>query len=241
MEDPLLSLATVLLFSGIAGIAIPIGAGIAYLEEDEVQEEPRNLHGAVIAFGGGILLGAITFELVPIGERALSVPWVVGAVAAGTVVIMLLDEVIKAYGGSKAQMLAMMIDFLPEALAFGALFGGETIEGRAFAVLIALQNLPEAYGSFQEMKTSSEMSNNGILARLAPLGILAPAAAVLGFFSLGGNEAVVGTITLFAAGGILYLVFQDIAPDAFAEGHWLATSTVTAGFLVAFVLTNLFS
>jgi ZIP family zinc transporter len=39
-------------------------------------------------------------------------------------------------------------------------------------------------------------------------------------------------IMLFAAGGILYLIFQDIAPQARLERHWGPPLGAVAGFLM---------
>lgn len=228
-----MSLTTVLLFSGLAGVAIPIGASLAYLEEERLSDEHHNLHGAVIAFGGGVLIGAIAFVLVPEGLRELSLPWSALAFAAGTLGIMLVDHVIEVYAENVGQLLAMLTDFVPEAIAFGALFAKGS-SGPFFAVLIALQNLPEAYTSFYNL-VDGDVSDEKALARLSPLALLGPAAATLGFLFLGDDPRLIGGLTLFAAGGILYLVFQDLAPEAFQEGHWLGTAAVSLGFLVGLV------
>lgn len=234
-----MSLTTVLLFSGIAGIAIPVGASIAYAEES-LGGPHHNLRGAIIAFGGGVLLGAMAFELVLSGLEAVHIVWAAFAFLGGAAVIMLVDRAVEGYAGPMEQGLALTIDFLPEAIAFGALFGGESIEGQVFAVLIAIQNLPEAYASFHEVRDNSQLARRGVLARLSPLALIGPIAAVAGYLLLSGSETIIGTITLFAGGGILYLVFQGIAPEAFEEGSWMATGTVTLGFVVAMVFHGIF-
>ena len=38
---------------------------------------------------------------------------------------------------------------------------------------------------------------------------------------------------LFASGGILYLIFQDIAPQARLERHWAPTLGAVLGFCFA--------
>lgn len=46
---------------------------------------------------------------------------------------------------------------------------------------------------------------------------------------------------LFAAGGILYSVFQDIAPQAKLNKHWLPTLGAVLGFalgLAGFMMTH---
>jgi len=47
-----------------------------------------------------------------------------------------------------AQFLAMLMDFLPEALALGAVFGHDRRLGVLLAAFIGAQNLPEGFNSF---------------------------------------------------------------------------------------------
>ena len=56
-----------------------------------------------------------------------------------------------------------------------------------------------------------------IMFLLVPLG---PIASLFGYYVLAGNEAVLGSIMLLASGGILYLIFQDIAPQSKLRRHW---------------------
>lgn len=228
-----MSLGVVLLFSGLAGVAIPVGSGLAYLESSLVGGEPHSLHGAVIAFGGGVFVAAVAFVLVP--EGLLLVPVVEAAVAfaLGTGAIMLVDHILAVYAGKRGKMLAMLTDFVPETIAFGALFGGQA-GGPLFAVLIALQNLAESYSSFLELREGGS-SSAGAWGRLAPLALLGPLGAMVGFIVLEDRPRAVGGLALFAAGGIVYLVFQDIAPDAFKEGDWRTAAAASLGFLVALV------
>ena len=56
-----------------------------------------------------------------------------------------------------------------------------------------------------------------IMFLLVPLG---PLAGLFGYYVLAGHEAMLGAIMLFASGGILYLIFQDIAPQSKLKKHW---------------------
>jgi len=40
---------------------------------------------------------------------------------------------------------------------------------------------------------------------------------------------------IFSAGGILYITFTDIAPQAKLENHWLPAIGVVAGFLLGLI------
>jgi ZIP family zinc transporter len=63
---------------------------------------------------------------------------------------------------------------------------------------------------------------------LVPLG---PAAGIAGHVYLAQYDQILDSIMLFASGGILYLVFQDIAPQAKLEKHWLPPMGAVLGFL----------
>ena len=66
-----------------------------------------------------------------------------------------------------------------------------------------------------------------VLARLGPV------CGVVGWLWLGGHDAVLGAVMLFAAGGILYLTFPDIAPQARLEHHWAPPLGAVLGFAFA--------
>ncbi len=233
MQGAVVSLWIVLIFAGLAGVAIPVGAGLAYVESIVVRGEPHAWHGAIIAFGGGVFVGAVAFVLVPEGLRHVGVGFAAVSFALGTLVVMLVDHAIEVMAQDRGETLAMVVDYVPEAVAFGALFGGAT-GGPLFAVLIALQNLAESYASFEELKKSGVPAGRAWF-RLAPLALLGPLGAVLGFLVLQDAPHLVGVLALFAAGGIVYLVFQDVAPAAFEEGDWRTTSAASLGFLVGLV------
>jgi len=46
---------------------------------------------------------------------------------------------------------------------------------------------------------------------------------------------ILGGIMLFASGGILYLTFQDIAPQVPLEKHWMPAQGAVAGFALGLV------
>jgi ZIP family zinc transporter len=49
---------------------------------------------------------------------------------------------------------------------------------------------------------------------------------------LANHPSLVAGIFAFSAGGILFLVFNDVAPLAHREGHWAPTLGAIAGFMV---------
>ena len=74
-----------------------------------------------------------------------------------------------------------------------------------------------------------------VIAAFAAMALLGPICGLSGYFWLSDFPRVVSGIMLFAAGGILYLVLQDIAPQAKLEKHWAPSLGAVAGFLLGLI------
>jgi len=220
----------VLLLTLLAGASIPAGAALAMIERirpDWLEEEFRH---SVIAFGGGVLLAAVALVLVPDGAESLPALVSVALFLIGGVVFLGIDALIKRSHGAAGQLVAMLADFIPEAIAMGAVFAGDPSRARLLALLIALQNLPEGFNAFREVRSSSSIPPMRLLAMMALLAALGPAAGITGHLLLNDHEAVVGGIMLVAAGGILFLTFEDIAPQAELENRIAPPFGAVLGF-----------
>jgi ZIP family zinc transporter len=225
-------LAAALLMSLAAGATIPIGALLARVERIQPRWLEAELRHSVMAFGGGALLAAVSLVLVPEGTRHLHPLPVVALFLGGGLAFLAVDRWLAGRGGAASQLMAMLLDFVPEALALGAVMA----EGRATAILLAfligLQNLPEGFNSYRELVDRGHQRTHRALALLAPLPLLGPLAAWIGIAALADRPQVVGGVMLFAAGGILYLIFQDIAPQVRLERRWAPPLGAVLGFLV---------
>ena len=62
-----------------------------------------------------------------------------------------------------------------------------------------------------------------------------PLAAMSGYWLFSLDNMILGSIMTFCAGGILYLVFEDVAPDAHRTGDWRPALGAVIGFSVALV------
>lgn len=187
-----------------------------------------------VALGGGALLSAVALVLVPHGIEALSTPNVALLFLTGAVVFLLLDRWIQARGSSKSQLLAMLLDFIPEAIALGATIGSGVGGGVLLALLIAVQNLPEGFNAFRELDISIHSSKKVLLA-FCLLAFLGPIAAVIGIVFFANRPSLLAGLMLIASGGILYLTFQDIAPQARLKGHWAPPLGAVVGFLIGVI------
>lgn len=225
-------LAYVLLLAGLAGVAMPIGAAIANVERIRPDWLEIEIRHAVIAFGAGVLLAAVALVLVPEGISRLPTASAVLAFCAGGAVFAAIDAALSKRRGSKAQLLAMLVDFVPEAMALGAILAIDPSAGLLLALLIALQNLPEGFNAYRELVVSTSLTGRRIILLFSGLALLGPLAALMGFGVLAEAPGALGVIMMFAAGGILYLTVQDIAPQARMEHNWLPSLGAVAGFAV---------
>ncbi len=225
-------LSQALLLATLAGLTIPVGAFAAMNTNIRPQWLNREFRHTVIAFGGGILLAAIALVLVPEGRKHLESGWVIFSFAAGGLAFFFLDRAIERRGGSVSQLLAMLLDFIPEAMALGAMMALQNKAGLLLALMIALQNLPEGFNAFREIMQTGKFTARKVLSLFTALVLLGPVAAYTGHTYLASHESLLGALMLFAAGGILYLTFQDIAPQARLKKHWAPSLGAVAGFLM---------
>lgn len=210
-----------LLLSLVAGATMPLGGLLARFEHiypDWLEVEFRH---SVIAFGGGALLAAVALVLIPEGSGRLPSVVTLVAFVAGGVVFMLADRALARRGGAGAQLMAMLLDFIPEA--------------------IALQNGPEGFNAYREMHRGTRLGPRRLLWVFSALALLGPLSAAIGAIWLADAHRLLGAIMVFAAGGILYLIFQDIAPQVRLRRHWGPPLGAVAGFnlgLAGYLLTG---
>lgn len=147
-------LAIIIVASWVAGIAAFIGGAVGRFEGTAEMETKREITHGVIAFGGGIRVAAVAFALAPQGIANLSPVSLATTFCLGGVTFCVLDAKLTQRGGTKAQFMAMLMDFLPEAILLGAVFGHNHRLWILLAASIGAQNLPEGFNSFREVVAS---------------------------------------------------------------------------------------
>jgi ZIP family zinc transporter len=224
----------IILYSLASGVAVILGGLLARLKVVPRNELGSEISHGVIAFGGGALVAAVAFALVPKGLQTLSLLPLTLLFFLGTVSFLFLDRFISRRGGRAAQLMTMLLDFIPEAIALGAIFSTDRQTGLLLALLIGLQNLPESYNAFGDLRRSGFSPNRAFLV-LVPFSFAGVTAALAGYSFLSGQPHLVAGMMVFAAGAILYLVFQDIAPMAKLRNHWTPATGATLGFMLGMI------
>lgn len=224
------NLMMVITITSIAATGTLLGSFIAYLTIRR-NHIPKNILNFIVALGGGLLLSAIALVLIPEGTQSLSFLWANACFLAGSVVFMWLDVLIEKNGGAASQILANTMDSIPESLGIGAAFAKGGAVGLLLACLVGLQNITEGFNSFNELKSGGMSTKNNMGLQLLS-SLTGPIAGVFGFLLLAGHPAMISGLFMFSAGGILYLIFHDIAPLAHQTGHWVPTLGSVFGFIL---------
>ncbi|WP_304526059.1 ZIP family metal transporter [Halomonas sp. I5-271120] len=231
MLDLLLLVAITLM----AGLAMPLGAYLAQIEHIHPQWLEQELRHSVLAFGGGALLSAVALVLVPDGIAITSMPMAALYLLLGGMVFMVVDMAMVRWQLPASQFLAMLLDFIPESIVVGAIFAIRPEEAMLIAGLIALQNIPEAFNAYREFMQSGHFGASRVIMSFSLMALLGPLAGLSSYLWLGDDGGFVGAIMLVASGGILYSIFQDIAPGVRLEKHWAPPMGAVLGFVFGVV------
>ncbi|MDA9004131.1 divalent cation transporter [bacterium] len=220
------------LLSLLAGAAIPVGGLLARLDLLHPTFLGQRFRLFIVAFGGGALVSAVALVLVPDGASKLSPLTATLCFGAGGVFFYFLDRLLSRLKSSAGQLVAMLSDFIPEAVALGAAFAVGESTGLILVLIMVLQNLPEGFNAYEELEKTANINPNTILFAFSCLAVTGPISALTGYFILADAHQFVAGLMLFSSAGILYLVFQDIAPDSKTENSGFPALGAVVGFLI---------
>ncbi len=224
------------ILSALAGLAAFLGAAFGWLDEHKKGLISDEIRRAIIAFGGGALIGAVGLVLVPHGLESQPLWLGLGTFLAGGVVFLLIDHILKRQGTPVSQLIALNLDFIPEAIVLGAVISGDFKMALFLTVIIIAQNLPEGFNAYREIRQShAGFLRKHVLQIMSGCIIIGPVSALAGYSLFTLDHLILGSIMTFCAGGILYLVFEDVAPDAHKTGDWKPAFGAVIGFSVALV------
>jgi zinc transporter, ZIP family len=205
-----------------------------------VRPWPPRLVGAVLAFGAGALISAVSYDLVEEGSK-LGDPGTVGiGLAVGAFTYFGLDRVVERRfaGGGAALALGAFLDGIPEQMVLGiGLAGGEGVSV-GLVVAIFVSNLPEAIGSATAMEKSG-VRQKRVLALWFAVAAICALASCAGY---GIADLVSGDLRAaidgFAAGALLVMLVDSMIPEATRDSGRPAGLLTTLGFAVATALSS---
>jgi zinc transporter, ZIP family len=233
---------TMLLYTTFAGLCILIGGVSARFERIRPKWLEDELRHSVIAFGGGVLISAVALVLVPEGSKLVPSNWGGSLLlVAGGLAFFAVERYLGLRRRGKPQFLAMLLDYLPESIALGGMFAVGAESAPVLAVLTGLQNLPEAFNAYRELDAQPKANSRRILWQMCATIPLGPVAGALGWIHASEHTQLLGAVMLFSSGGILYLLFQDVAPQSHLNRHWGPALGAVLGFAVSMLAQLIFT
>ncbi len=224
------------LYSSFAGITVFIGGLLANIFNHHVKESPikYEIIHTLMSFGAGIILSALALVLIPKAMDELELLPLAISFLVGAILFMLLDQYLEKKGGQTATLLAMMMDFIPESIALGAVFATEPQMAILLAVFIGLQNLPESFNAYRDL-VQSGFTAKKVLIIFFFLSFFGIIGALIGHFVLNDFPKLTAQLMAFSSGGILYLLIQDIIPESKLKKKHLTSLGAVVGFLVGII------
>ena len=234
----------------IVFIATVLGAALVFFVKKDVSEGKS---AAFSGFASGIMVAASVFSLLlpSIDGFAYLGGWrflpTAAVFLAGGLFFAATDIFVKRVimrsaplGGETDRpvriFIAMTVHNLPEGLAVGFAFGSaalgnaeQTVAAFMLAVGIAVQNFPEGAAVSLPIKKALGSSKKAFLLG-ALSGVIEPIAALIGFLFSTSLYGMLPYVMAFAAGTMIFVVVEDMLPEAGASKHcaW--------GFMAGFAL-----
>ncbi|MGC5285994.1 ZIP family metal transporter [Micromonospora sp. DT231] len=236
----------------LAGSALLVGAAVGWF-----ARVPQRVIASIMAFGAGVLLSAVSFELIAEAHaQGGLLPTALGA-GGGALVYTLANLALARHGArhrkrsgdqqpsegeqpgsGSAIAVGALLDGVPESVVIGAsLLGGGAVSLVTVAAVF-LSNVPEGLSSAAGMRQAGR-SRRYVFLLWIGIALVSGVAALLGNTLLGGAPPeVLAGITALAAGAILAMITDTMIPEAFENAHLLVGLITVAGFLTAFALSH---
>lgn len=246
----------------ILGILIPFagtaaGAACVFFMKDRIQPLVQKM---LLGFASGVMVAASVWSLlIPAMDMAADmgkfafVPAAAGFLL-GIAFLLLMDRLVphlhmdhEEPEGLKSSLkkttmlvLAVTLHNIPEGMAVGVVFAGMlqggamiTVTGAfALSIGIAIQNFPE--GAIISMPLKSEgLSRGKAFLYGAASGIVEPLGAAVTVLLASYITPVLPYLLAFAAGAMIYVVVEELIPEASEGEH---SNTATIGFAVGFAV-----
>jgi zinc transporter, ZIP family len=232
-----------------AGSSLILGGVLAF-----VPPIRERLLGLIMAFGAGVLISAVAFELVAEAfETAAGSGSLALGLSAGALTFFVGDMLVDRMGGegrkkmhrtagsgaALAIVLGIVLDGIPESAVIGlGLLNGAGVSVAVIAAVF-LSNLPEAIAATTGLEAGGWRPGRimGLWVLVAVVSGLASLAGYAVFDSAGPGA--LAFVLAFAGGAILTMLADTMMPEAFEHGGKLVGLLTTLGFGLAFAISTL--
>jgi zinc transporter, ZIP family len=235
-----------------AGFALVLGAALGYF-----LTIPQRAVAGIMAFGSGVLISALSLELMEdaykrggFGSTALG--FLAGAIVYTAANWLLSHKGAKhrkrgsgqqpseseKSGSGMAIALGSLLDGVPESIVIGlSLITGGKVSIVAVCAIF-LSNIPEGLSSATGMKKAGR-SISYVFGIWGSIAIICGLASLIGFTSFRHfPDEVIAATTAVAAGAILAMIVDTMLPEAYETTHDFSGIITVMGFLTAFFLSH---
>lgn len=224
----------------------------------------KTVLNGMLGFAAGVMIAASFWSLlapsIEMAEELGQTAWMTAAIGflAGGFFLYLVDKLLPhlhmglattqaegiktSWQRSVLLVLAITLHNIPEGLAVGVAFGaaasgglgGASIAGAiALAIGIGLQNFPEGAAVSIPLRREGFSRTKAFLYGQAS-GIVEPIAGVVGAVAVLSMRPILPYALSFAAGAMIYVVIEELIPEAQREEGGSKTDIATIGALVGF-------
>jgi zinc transporter, ZIP family len=233
----------------VAGLSLVVGGSIA-------RRLPisRRMLGLIMAFGAGVLISAVAYELVhEVFETSAGDGGIAIGLLAGSTVFFVGELLIDRLSGSdersgveghaaeagRAITLGIILDGIPESFVLGLTVLETGTVSAAFLVAVFISNLPESIAATTALGRAGR--DTARIMRFWVLVALGFAVTSLAGYVLldSASPRTVAFVLAFAGGAVLTMLANTMMPEALHHGGKVAGFVTTLGFGVAFAISSL--
>lgn len=243
-----------LLYSFLAGAGTALGAMLLFI----FGQPGKNSLSVLLGFAGGIMLGISVFELLPEAVAFGAMTTAIIGFLLGCGMMYGVDRILPHSHMSSSDdmvvenpeklknmnpmlrigyliLFGIALHNLPEGLAIGAGVEASPELGLMIALAIGLHNVPEGLAIAGPLKAGG-LSMGTVLLLTLLAGLMAPLGTAIGLLIMQVSPVMIGGALAFAAGAMVYIVNDELIPQANKMNNHLANAGLISGLLLAFVL-----
>ena len=246
--------------TGFTFLMTTIGAAMVFFMK---RQSSALMQQIFLGFASGVMIAASIWSLIlpafdnagktPVGAAVVSLGFLLGCLG-----MLLLDKLVPHQHMDEASpegrpshmsrpkllVLAVALHNIPEGMAVGLSFSVAALEGGsgalagavALAIGMGLQNFPEGAAVSLPLK-SQGVGTWRAFACGAASGVVEPVFGLLTVLAAGSLTGIMPWILSFAAGAMIYVVVEELIPEAqLGEHSHAGTVSVMLGFLVMMAL-----
>lgn len=239
------------------GLSSLLGSALGLL----VRRIPHRWNDIFLGLCAGMMLAAaIVCLLLPAVELVTPMQWwqVIAGIVAGVALIGVLDRItphlhhLSGVGEQESHVnnaalnrtllfvMAIAIHKLPEGMATGISFNGESGNAIAIAITIALQNIPEGMVVVTPLMMAGVKFRTTVFAALS-VAFLEMAGVILGYLIGDISAALLPFMLSLAGGAMLYVISDEIIPETHAHGFQKhVTYSLVAGVVIMLLIESAF-